>query len=626
MTQNDTSASVDNGSGTGTVPGTALGIEGGGTRSSILLVDDNDSVLASHAGGPANFRLMTTRNVEDWLIGIRDKLDIVPECIGIGMAGVRTVQDHNSLRAIVSRVWPDSRCATSDDLLVALQAADWLENCPAQVLTVSGTGSCSIGRHLSGEGIKVGGRGHILGDRGSSCDIAQKALQAIVGDYDSNGDWPPLGTDILTFLQLNEPEELIDWSMEATKTELAGVAFIIFRAWERRRDLIAVEILEQAAARLCADSLKCAARISQPDERVQFLFNGSVFLKNPAFTDDVSHRLLAERPGSIIMPLEKPSVHGAIVLARAVPESDHIAPAPFLTSPQRRVPLRPKTDTADAAIDWKPVANSPTEHRHPRSMNFSELPISDAIALMLDEDALMPPKILEQSESIEWTVRRVVRAFAEGGRLIYTGAGTSGRLGVLDASECPPTFRTPGDLVQGIIAGGRSALWSAVEGAEDDAEAGRRAVMFRSVTEQDVVVGISASGHAPFIWGSLAEAKEQGASTVLICCNPGYRDHPLPDCTIVPDTGPELLTGSTRLKSGTATKLILNMITTLAMTHSGKVLSNLMIDLNPSNAKLRDRAIRIVSEITGTAPDIALRTLEENGWIVRDACETLGER
>ena len=256
-------------------------------------------------------------------------------------------------------------------------------------------------------------------------------------------------------------------------------------------------------------------------------------------------------------------------------------------------------------------------------MNFSELPISDAIALMLDEDAKIPAKILEQSAFIEWTIRRVVRAFAEGGRLIYTGAGTSGRLGVLDASECPPTFRTPGDLVQGIIAGGRSALWSAVEGAEDDAAAGRRAVLFRSVTELDVVIGISASGHAPFTWGSLAEAKEHGAGTVLICCNPGYRDHPLPDCTIIPDTGPEILTGSTRLKSGTATKLILNMITTLAMTHSGKVLSNLMIDLNPSNAKLRDRAIRIVSEITGVEPLTAQRTLEDNGWVVRAACDQL---
>ncbi|MDA0810962.1 MAG: N-acetylmuramic acid 6-phosphate etherase [Verrucomicrobia bacterium] len=602
---------------------TVLGIEGGGTRTSVLVVDETDAVLASQAGGPANFRLMTTRNVEDWLIGIREKLDVVPDRIGIGMAGVRSVRDHWVLREIVRRVWPNALCATSDDMLVALESAEWLEQCPAQVLTVSGTGSCSVGRHRHGDGVKVGGRGHILGDRASSCDIAQQALRAVVRDYDSRGDWPQLGSDILSFLQLNEPDELIDWSIEATKAELAGVAQVVFRAAESRQDPIANEVLDGAARLLCADTLKCAERIAEPDERVQILFNGAVFLKNPAFMQEVANRLLEARPGSIVTPLSRPGVHGAIALARAIPAGAESRPLPMSPEKQPRKPAAPSVDTVQAAIGWKPVSASPTEQRHPRSMNFSELPISDAIALMLDEDAKIPAKILEQSAFIEWTIRRVVRAFAEGGRLIYTGAGTSGRLGVLDASECPPTFRTPGDLVQGIIAGGRSALWSAVEGAEDDAAAGRRAVLFRSVTELDVVIGISASGHAPFTWGSLAEAKEHGAGTVLICCNPGYRDHPLPDCTIIPDTGPEILTGSTRLKSGTATKLILNMITTLAMTHSGKVLSNLMIDLNPSNAKLRDRAIRIVSEITGVEPLTAQRTLEDNGWVVRAACDQL---
>jgi N-acetylmuramic acid 6-phosphate etherase len=252
------------------------------------------------------------------------------------------------------------------------------------------------------------------------------------------------------------------------------------------------------------------------------------------------------------------------------------------------------------------------------------MPIADAIRLMLEEDLTIPGKILAESERIEWTIRRVVKAFAEGGRLLYCGAGTSGRLGVLDASECPPTFRSPVSLVQGIIAGGRTALWSAVEGAEDDAAEGRQAIEHRHVTAADVVVGISASGHAPFIWGCLGEAKERGATTVLVCCNPAYRDHPLLDQAILPDTGPEILTGSTRLKSGTATKLVLNLITTLAMTHSGKVIGNLMIDLNPSNTKLRGRAVRIVRELTGADEETALDTLETSGWVVRDACERLG--
>ena len=179
------------------------------------------------------------------------------------------------------------------------------------------------------------------------------------------------------------------------------------------------------------------------------------------------------------------------------------------------------------------------------------------------------------------------------------------------------------DQVQGIIAGGRSALWSAVEGAEDDHSAGARAVAMRHVEPRDVVVGISASAYAPFIWGCLQEAKDRGATAVLLCCNPGYKEHPLPDQVIAPNTGPEILTGSTRLKAGTATKLILNMITTLAMTHSGKVLSNHMIDLNPSNTKLRKRAVRIVGDITGADEATAREALEKSSWIVREACERL---
>jgi N-acetylmuramic acid 6-phosphate etherase len=254
------------------------------------------------------------------------------------------------------------------------------------------------------------------------------------------------------------------------------------------------------------------------------------------------------------------------------------------------------------------------------------MPLDQAIQLMLAEDATLPGKILAESAHVAWTVEAVTKAFASGGRLIYCGAGTSGRLGVLDASECPPTFRTPASLVQGIMAGGRQALWSAVEGAEDDEAAGIQAVVARAVTAQDVVIGISASGHAPFIWGCLAEARRRGARTVLVACNPAYRDHPLLDRAILPDTGPEVLTGSTRLKAGTATKLVLNLITTLALARSGKVMSNLMIDLHPSNSKLRGRAIRIVRELTGVDEAAARAALESHGWVIRQAVTTLAGR
>jgi N-acetylmuramic acid 6-phosphate etherase len=219
----------------------------------------------------------------------------------------------------------------------------------------------------------------------------------------------------------------------------------------------------------------------------------------------------------------------------------------------------------------------------------------------------------------------VEQAFRHGRRLLYFGAGTSGRLGVLDASECPPTFRTPPDLVQGIMAGGQQALWSSVEATEDDAAAGRQAIEFRRIAARDVVVGIAASGTTPFVWGALAEAKRRRATTILLCFNPYLKiPRPLrPTVVLAPNLGPEVLTGSTRLKAGTATKLVLNLFSTLSMVRLGKVVSNLMIDVNPSNAKLRARAVRIVQVLAATDPATAQTALERAGWQVKRAVATL---
>lgn len=595
-----------------------LGIEGGGTRTTTLLVEDaTDAALAEFTTGPGNLHLLPGEALDAHLGEIRERLPRQPDRIGIGFAGVRSEGDRARLAAAVSRIWPGAPAVAGDDLLLALEATAWRPDCGAQVLLVSGTGSCCLGRNRTGDLVKVGGRGPVIGDRGSATDIALHALRSTVTLSDIHADWPALGADILHFLQMNEPESLIEWSMTASKTELAGLARVVFEAAATRGDEIALAILKRAGDRLARDTVHCAARVAKRGTRVQFVLNGSVLLKNAVFCQGVVERIREAWPAGEIAPLARPGVWGAVALARG------IGTDPGKSTFPRPVAARPP-GTERGLPQWKPVAASPTEGRHPKSTNLSEMPIADAIRLFLEEDATIPAKVLAESDRIEWTVRRVAQAFAEGGRLLYCGAGTSGRLGVLDASECPPTFRSPAGLVQGIIAGGRAALWSPVEGAEDDSAAGRSAIRHRRVTEKDVVVGISASGHAPFLWGCLDEAKERGATTVLVSCNPGYRDHPLLDQSILPDTGPELLTGSTRLKSGTATKLVLNLITTLAMTRSGKVLGNLMIDLNPSNTKLRGRAARIVREITGAGEEEALAALEASGWVVRGACEGLG--
>ncbi|HEY3914326.1 MAG TPA: N-acetylmuramic acid 6-phosphate etherase, partial [Verrucomicrobiae bacterium] len=270
-------------------------------------------------------------------------------------------------------------------------------------------------------------------------------------------------------------------------------------------------------------------------------------------------------------------------------------------------------------------ALSPTEMRNPRSLKLDRLSLSKAVLLMIEEESKITGALIKVRRKIERVVGMVVDAFHRGGRLFYVGAGTSGRLGILDATECPPTFRTPADRVQGIIAGGQTAIWSSVEGAEDSPTAGAAAIGYRGVNERDVVIGIAASGRTPFVWGALRVAKAKGARTVLLAFNPHLviAKENRPDLVITPNVGPEVLTGSTRLKAGTATKIVLNIITTLAMVRMGKVISNLMVDLSASNVKLRERAVRIVQAVTGADAPAAMAALEESKWIVKSACQRL---
>jgi N-acetylmuramic acid 6-phosphate etherase len=232
-------------------------------------------------------------------------------------------------------------------------------------------------------------------------------------------------------------------------------------------------------------------------------------------------------------------------------------------------------------------------------MNLDAMSISDAVALMNAQDAFAVAAVATQQHQIARAIEVVVAALRVGGRLFYFGAGTSGRLGVLDASECPPTFRTNPDMVQGVIAGGEAAMFRAQEGAEDSAKDGAAAVDVRQIGAADVVMGIAAGGTTPFVHGALRQAAARGARTIFLSCVQPVADEPTVDVVIRALTGPEVVTGSTRLKAGTATKLVLNTISTLAMVQLGKVYENLMVDVRATNRKLQDRAERIVASLTG---------------------------
>jgi len=279
---------------------------------------------------------------------------------------------------------------------------------------------------------------------------------------------------------------------------------------------------------------------------------------------------------------------------------------------------------------FEQLAALTTEHVNSATADIDLVDTQTLVAMLNREDQMVAEAVATQSESIAAAIDAIAAAFRRGGRLLYVGAGTSGRLGVVDASECPPTYGTHPAMVQGIIAGGKGAMFASVEGAEDDAEAGAAALYDlptvcgepRSVSPDDVVCGITASGRTPFVTGALERAHALGACTILVSTNPVDLVRTYAPCvaiTICPVVGPEPISGSTRMKSGTAQKMVLNMLTTGAMVRIGKTYGNVMVDLQRTNAKLQERAKHIVMRITGATHDHAISLLEASEGSVKVA-------
>ncbi len=261
-----------------------------------------------------------------------------------------------------------------------------------------------------------------------------------------------------------------------------------------------------------------------------------------------------------------------------------------------------------------------TEHRNPLSMGMDALSVREAFDLINTEDASVASAVAAAKDSICKAIELVVGALRSGGRLIYIGAGTSGRLGVLDAAECPPTFLSDPHTVQGIIAGGPDALTRSIEGAEDRPETGEAAIDDKKLGPDDLVFAIATGGTTPFVHGALGRAKQRGAKTVFLACVPKDQVTDDADVSIRVVTGPEVVTGSTRMKAGTATKMVLNMVSTIAMVQVGKVYQNLMVDVNTrANAKLVDRGTRMIQTITGVDRNKARALLESSGGRVKTA-------
>jgi N-acetylmuramic acid 6-phosphate etherase len=260
-----------------------------------------------------------------------------------------------------------------------------------------------------------------------------------------------------------------------------------------------------------------------------------------------------------------------------------------------------------------------TEQPNPASASIDTLPTEQVLRIINAEDQKVASAVEREIPAIARAVDAIVAALEKGGRLFYLGAGTSGRLGVLDASEIPPTFSAPPEMVQGIMAGGESALSRATETTEDDPAIGVRDLAARGFTAKDVLVGIAASGRTPYVLGAVAEAKRLGAVTVGICCTPDAELSRAVDFPIAPLVGPEIVAGSTRMKAGTAQKLVLNMLSTGTFVRLGYVYGNLMVNVQPKNEKLVDRAHRIIVQAAGVSPERAVELLAGSGKSVRTA-------
>ncbi len=591
-----------------------LGIEGGGTKTAWVLVeraeagaadaDSQWSILDQGKLPPSNLRLTTPERLREIFAGLPREIDRA----GVFLAGCGTEEDRRLLALICKDIWPSAKIVTGSDRDSGLAAA--LEHRDGIVVN-AGSGSSVTGRR--GDRIeRAGGWGHILGDTGGGYFLSIEALRLILREHDLHRGEIQFTAKILQALSLNNLDELVRWAQTADKNEIAMLAPVVFEA-AAGGDARVNEIVEEGARVLCEYTEAVASRLHLLAPKIALM--GGLFYRDSIYTHAFRRRLKKNLPDARVTIVERPSELGAAWLAAETRD-----PAAF----------QPKLKEIEH------LAAALTEQRNPRSENLEKMSARELAELFVEEEKFVEDALRRATADLAKAVEIVTKSLRNGGRLFYVGAGSSGRIGVLDASEIPPTFGASPDLVQGIIAGGATALYRSVEGAEDEESAGALALRERGIKEGDVIIGLTASGRTPFVLGALAHAKSLGAKTILLTCNPisvargGDAEQPRSpiaaadtDLVIALAVGPEVLTGSTRLKAGTATKVALNIVSTGAMVVLGKVRGNLMIDLHTTSVKLRDRAVRVVADLAQCDYDSARRQLEAADWNLRAVVEKL---
>jgi N-acetylmuramic acid 6-phosphate etherase len=584
--------------------GWVLGVEGGGTRCTWSLLDSRHRVVKTGTAGPANYKIIGPNGLARLLKAIRTELPHSPDIVGCCLAGCHLPSEKQAVESILRKTWPQAtRVVAGEDTKSGFYAAHGNRE---GIMVIAGTGS-NVMAHKQGRWEKAGGWGHLFSDPGSAYHTAQAALRTCYDDYDRNGRTTPLAQAFLAHTASNTMAEMISWIYAVPgKEHLASLCQVVVQCAETG-DRQARTLLRDGAGLLAEKTILLARRMNMARPRIGLV--GGMFQHSTVFLRAYQRAVRKSLPAAQIFLVTTPGSVGAALFA--------LDSAPL-------TPAAPLPSRSGMPID---LDRLPTEQRNPRSHGLHRKSVATLVDLFIDEEKRTRAALHACRGSITRACDATARTLARGGRLFYVGAGTSGRLGILDASEMPPTFGVPPDLVQGIIAGGTAAVFRAQEGAEDDAALGARSVRERGITRRDIVWGIAASGRTPFVLGALEEARRLGAATVLLTCNPDW-SHPTckPGIGIHLPTGPELVTGSTRLKAGTATKLVLNMASTIAMIRTGRVLDNLMVNVQATNDKLRARCLRLVRILTGAGPEPALAALEKHRWNVTRAAAALRRR
>ncbi len=557
-----------------------IGVDGGGSKTEAVILNERGEILGLGRSGSSNYHLVGIDGARKALLAAMQKAAtaanvnlIQASAVTWALAGAGRPADVRLLENLQSETLPRIPGKVVTDAVAALIGGVGTHR---GIVLIAGTGMIVYGENGADISARAGGWGYII-DQGNGYHLVREALQAVARAADGSDLPTRLQQRLLDTLHLKKVSDLVSWLYAQNRqvAEVAALAPIVLEEAESR-DPIATAIIAQAADALAANVEAVARRLR---------FDGET-----TFPLVLTGGLL--NTGELYRQTTIQSVHTRLPGARAqIPRHSAVVGAGLMALELLGISLVMPTDVSNATEEsWA------SERNNVLTRDLDLRTTLELTGLMHVEDCRAVAAVRPNLPTIAHTIDAIAARMEDGGRLIYVGAGTSGRLGVLDASECPPTFNSDPEQVVGVIAGGEPALTSSVEEAEDDPEAGAQAIAALKIGKLDSVVGIAASGRTPYVIGALEEARRRGALTVALTCNLPAPLAQMTDFVIAPLVGPEVIGGSTRLKAGTAQKLILNMLSTGVMVRLGKTYGNLMVDVQQLNTKLQERSRRIVAQ------------------------------